>query len=186
MNVQLTVVEILERSSRCGTINTMTEPTRWLTEDEQESWRSFLFATQLLMESMDRQLQTEAGMAHSHYGILVNLSEAPDQAMRMTELATRLRFSQSRLTHAVTRLEGDGWVERAQCPTDRRGQIAVLTETGRQALVAVAPGHVAEVRKRVFDRLTAEQSAQLGEICQTILAGFEASCSPEGTRELSP
>ncbi len=154
----------------------MREPTRWLTDDEQATWQGYLLSTRLLYEAMDRQLQSEAGMAHSHYAILVTLADAPDRSMRMTELATRLQFSQSRLTHAVARLERDGWVERMQCATDRRGQFAVLTEAGQRTLEAVAPGHVEEVRRRVFDQLSPEQVRALGEICSRLLAGYEDAC----------
>jgi DNA-binding MarR family transcriptional regulator len=90
--------------------------------------------------------------------------------LRMTEIADRLRFSKSRLTHAIGRLEERGWVQRAACPTDRRGTYAVLTEAGEQALAAAAPVHVAGVRRHLFDRLTSEQVEQLWAIGEAIAA----------------
>src|SRR5688572_9091369 len=143
---------------------------RWLDDDEGRAWRAFLLGTQLLMDQLDRELLQEAGIPHAYYAIMVALSEQPHRALRMTEVADRLRFSKSRLTHAIGRLEERGWVLRAACPTDRRGAFAVLTEAGQQALSAAAPAHVDGVRRHLFDRLSAEQVEQLRTIGEAISA----------------
>jgi DNA-binding MarR family transcriptional regulator len=142
--------------------------TRWLDPDEQRTWRAFFGATHLFFERLDRELQHDAGMPHAYYEILVRLSEATDRALRMSELAHATRSSRSRLSHAVARLEERGWVSRRDCATDRRGQVAALTDAGHTALVAAAPGHVAGVRRHLFDRLTPEQIGQLREISERI------------------
>lgn len=148
----------------------MTAP-RWLNVDEQRAWRAFLEATNLLGDALDRQLQQCAGMPHGYYEILVRLSEAEGRALRMSELAESTRSSRSRLSHAVARLEERGWVERVDCPTDRRGQVAHLTASGFAALAAAAPGHVAAVREHVIDRLSPSQLRALEQISQHILGG---------------
>ncbi|GAA3122364.1 MULTISPECIES: MarR family winged helix-turn-helix transcriptional regulator [Nonomuraea] len=148
--------------------------TRWLDEDEQRAWRNFLAATQLVNEALDRQLQRDAGMPHAYYVILVALSEAPGRAMRMSELAARAQSSQSRLSHAVRRLEERGWVRREPCPSDRRSSFAVLTDEGYAVLAAAAPGHVEEVRRSLFDALTPEQVRRLDEICATVRNTLES------------
>src|SRR2546423_11139546 len=104
--------------------------TRWLDDDEQHAWRAFLSTAQLLMDQLDRELQRDAGMPHAYYEILVVLSEAPQRTLRMSELAARTLSSRSRLSHAVAKLEQHGWVTRRDCPTDRRGQLAELTDAG--------------------------------------------------------
>ncbi len=144
--------------------------TRWLDADEQRAWRVFVAATELLADALDRQLQSEAGMTHAAYVVLVILSEAPDRAMRMSELARATNSSQSRLSHVVARHEERGWVRRERCPTDRRGQIAVLTDAGFDVLAAAAPGHVDTVRRLVFDGLSPIQVEQLGAISEAFLA----------------
>ncbi|GAB1512786.1 MarR family winged helix-turn-helix transcriptional regulator [Actinophytocola sp. KF-1] len=145
---------------------------RWLSEREQDIWRSFLSATLGLTDALARQLQRDAGMPHAYYEILVALSEAPDRTMRMSELAGVRNSSRSRLSHAVARLEEAGWVRRRDCPTDKRGSFAMLTDEGYAALEAAAPGHVTEVRARLFDQLTPEQVEQLGEISRAIQRGL--------------
>ncbi|SHL95416.1 MarR family winged helix-turn-helix transcriptional regulator [Actinacidiphila paucisporea] len=149
----------------------------WLTEEEQTTWRAFLHATTLLEDHLDRQLQRDAGMPHMYYALLSTLSEAPGRKMRMTELAEQAKITRSRLSHAVSRLEGNGWVRRENCPTDRRGQVCVLTDAGHTELVRIAPGHVAAVRAAIFDRLTAEQSRRLGEISRLVAEGLH---QPDG------
>lgn len=142
--------------------------TRWLDEDEQRTWRAFLGAIRLLAAELDRELQRDASMPHTYYEILVALSEAPGRTLRMNELAALSQSSRSRLSHAVSRLEEAGWVERRACPTDKRGALAVLTDAGFAALAAAAPGHVEAVRCSLFDALTPEQVAQLGEISAAV------------------
>ena len=149
---------------------------RWLTEDEQRSWLAYRHAHMLLEDHLDRQLQRDAGMPHVYYGLLVKLSWAPRHRMRMTELAEAAKITRSRLSHAVARMEKDGWVRREDCPDDKRGQNAVLTDKGLKVLEETAPGHVSAVRTAVFDRLTPEQVEQFGTICQIIADGLQ----PEG------
>jgi DNA-binding MarR family transcriptional regulator len=142
---------------------------RWLSSEEQRTWRAFLGTFQLLQEALDRQLQRDAGMPHAYYTLLAMLSEAPHRALRMTDLARRANASQSRLSHSVARLEERGWVRREQCSTDRRGQVAVLTDEGYEVLAAAAPGHVRAVRENLFEQLSPEQINQLREICDAAL-----------------
>jgi DNA-binding MarR family transcriptional regulator len=142
----------------------------WLTAEEQRAWRAYVESNKVLFDALDRQLQRDAGMPHAYYEILVALSEAPERAMRMSELADRTLSSRSRLSHAVARLEERDWVIREECPTDRRGQIARLTDRGFQTLADAAPGHVAAVRENLIELLSAEQLAELTAIGTAIVA----------------
>ena len=142
--------------------------TRWLSQEEQQTWRSFLGACLAFFTALDAQLQRDAGMPHAYYEILVRLSETPDRAMRMSQLAEAAAASKSRASHAVARLEERGWVRRVDCPTDRRGQIAQLTDAGYAALAAAAAGHVEQVRRSLFDLLADEQVKQLREISEAM------------------
>lgn len=112
------------------TVSKPAQPVPWLSDDEQRAWRAFVLATQLLLDQLDHELQRDAGMSHAYYGILVVLSEQPGRFVRMTDLARLLRYSKTRLSEAVARLEARGWVRREPCPTDRRSTYAVLTDEG--------------------------------------------------------
>ncbi len=144
--------------------------TRWLTADEQRAWRAYLESTKVLFDALDRQLQRDADMPHAYFEILVRLSEAEGRSLRMSELADLTLSSRSRLSHAVARLEERGWVERGNVATDRRGQLARLTDAGFAVLTHAAPGHVETVRGYVIDVLTTDQLRQLTTIGEAIVA----------------
>ncbi|MFF7816480.1 MarR family winged helix-turn-helix transcriptional regulator [Streptomyces roseolus] len=146
---------------------------RWLSDGEQRVWRSYLHATTLLEDHLDRQLQRDAGMPHVYYGLLVQLAQAPRRRLRMTELARSAKITRSRLSHAIARLEKSGWVRRENCPSDKRGQFALLTDEGVDVLRRTAPGHVEAVRQAMFDRLSPEQVEQLGTIMRVMAEGLE-------------
>ncbi|SEL21238.1 MarR family winged helix-turn-helix transcriptional regulator [Nonomuraea pusilla] len=127
---------------------------RWLDETEMAAWRAFLSTSHLLERRIEEQLKAAAGLTHPQYEILVRLADAPGRSMRMTELARGVVVSKSALTYQITQLEKAGLVERATCPSDERGVLAVLTDAGRRCLERVAPGHLEVVRAYLIDRLS--------------------------------
>lgn len=147
----------------------MTTQPRWLTPEQQRVWRSFLALRMLLSDQLARELAEQANLTASDYQVLVELSEAPGWQVRMSDLAERTLLSKSRLSHQITRMEAAGLVTRADCPTDRRGAFAVLTQQGWETIVAAAPGHVEGVRDHLFDLLTPEETQTLGRIADKVV-----------------
>ena len=143
---------------------------RWLDAEEMAAWLPLMRVLHLLPQQLDRQLREQAGINHHYYMIMVALSAQPDRSLTLSTLAREVSMTPSRLTHAVTSLEGRGWVERRPCATDRRVQFAWLTDEGLHALEHCAPSHVAEVRRTVFDALDREDLAQLSRITRKIAA----------------
>lgn len=143
---------------------------RWLDDDEQRAWRALLAVLLRLPVALERQLQADAGLTHFEYFVLALLGEADERTLRLSHLAAQADASLSRLSHVVTRLEERGLVRRVPCPEERRATNAVLTADGWALVVATAPGHVAEVRRRVFDALSPREVAQLERICTRIIA----------------
>lgn len=150
----------------------MADP-RWLDKDEMRAWRAFVMTNVRLFERLDREMKAEHGLTHDDYGILVNLSEAPDQRMRMTELADRVLESKSRLSHHVGRLQAEGLVQRETCPNDLRGLFAVLTPAGRRALRKAAPDHVRSVRAHFIDLLDPSQLRTIADALSTVADHLE-------------
>ena len=142
---------------------------RWLDEEQQRTWRTWLAVSELVPRALDAQLQRDAGLSHAAYVVLAMLSEAPGRSRRMSDLARRANQSQSRLSHTVARLEDRGWVRRERSTDDGRGNLAVLTDAGWDVVRTVAPGHVDAVREAMFAPLTAEQTRVLGDAMQAIL-----------------
>jgi DNA-binding MarR family transcriptional regulator len=142
--------------------------TRWLNDTEMTAWRSLIRATTGVMATLDNELQAAHGLTLGEYEVLVWLSEAPEQALRMTDLASRLHLSPSGITRRIDGLVKRKFVERQQCPSDRRGSYAVLTKEGLRVLEAAAPTHVQGVRTHFVDRLDDQQLANLTSALSTI------------------
>jgi len=128
---------------------------------------------ELLPGALDTQLHRDAGVSHFEYMVLAMLSEAPDHTLRMTTLATQTNATLPRLSHVVTRLVNQGFVERIPCPQDKRATNAHLTDAGWQHIQASAPGHVAAVRELVIDSLSSAQLEQLRDISASIMARLD-------------
>lgn len=129
---------------------------QWLDCDEQQLWRLYLEVSQRLWARLGRELAAETGISLAEYDVLVKLSEAPEQTLRMSDLAARTTQSRSRLTHTVSRMEKVGHVVRAPCADDGRGVQASLTDAGAAALAAAAPSHVQSVRDHFIDHFDAD------------------------------
>jgi DNA-binding MarR family transcriptional regulator len=145
----------------------------WLSDDEQRAWRAYLRLNGQLAARLNRQLQTDSQLSLADYDVLVQLTDNPTARVRVTELARALQWEQSRLSHQVARMQKRGLVAREECRDDRRGAFVVLTDDGRRAIEAAAPGHVATVRRHVFDRLTADQVAALAAISEEVLRSLD-------------
>jgi DNA-binding MarR family transcriptional regulator len=141
---------------------------RWLNPDEQQAWRATVHLSQLLFRQLDRDLNAQ-GLSQHDYEILVELSEAPDRRLRMTELADATSQSRSRLSHQISRMESRGLVRRDECEGDKRGTFAVLTDAGMAAIERVAPDHVDNVRRHFIDRLSPRQLAEITDAFDPIV-----------------
>ena len=136
---------------------------RWLTPREMRAWRSYIIASRRMLEALDSDLAGyELSMAD--YEVLAQLSDAPDRRLRMSELAEISMVSKSRLSHRMKVMEKAGWVRREECPQDRRGFFAVMTDKGFKAIEKAAPTHVESVRNRFLDHLTVKDQEDLSKI----------------------
>jgi DNA-binding MarR family transcriptional regulator len=146
---------------------------QWLRPAEQRAWRAYLRTGTLLTARLNRQLQADSGLSLPEYEVLVQLSEAPDGKLRPFQLGLVLNWEQSRLSHLLSRMARRGFVARQDCPGDRRGAEVVLTGPGRAAIESAAPGHVAAVRRLVFDQMDSAQAEAFGQALEAILAALE-------------
>jgi DNA-binding MarR family transcriptional regulator len=142
---------------------------RWLDEDEAAAWRGYMRLRTLLHARIVRDLARESGLSGPDYDVLSNLSDAPERRARLGDLAARMAWSRSRLSHHISRMAQRGLVTRQECPSDGRGAFVALTDAGFSALEAAAPGHVASVRRHFIDRLSSQQLDALTEITRTVL-----------------
>jgi len=149
--------------------------TRWLSDREMHAWIGYRRMRLLLDLALQRDLANQSGLSEADYDVLSNLSEARDRRMRLTDLARHMRWSTSRLSHQITRMQERGLVDREVCADDARGSMLVLTSAGLAAIRKAAPGHVASVRKHFIDLLTPEEIDALGELTHRVVARLQES-----------
>lgn len=141
----------------------------WLTDEQQQAWRQWVEANMRLTAAIARQLHLDSGLSLPDFEVLVMLTDTPDARVRVSDLAARLQWERSRLSHHLKRMEGRGLIRREGCESDGRGAFVVLTSGGRAAIEEAAPGHAGLVRRLVFSRLTAEELSAFTAVTRKVL-----------------
>lgn len=152
----------------------MTEPVRWLTEQEQLAWRSFIRLQDRLRGRLARRMQTESGVSTADFAVLVQLTDVPDGRRRVLDLARVLEWEKSRMSHHVARMEKRGLVARFECPEDGRGSVVVVTGAGRAMVEEAAPRHVEAVRDLFLDHVTPAELRVFAEVAERIVGRIDA------------
>lgn len=151
-----------------------------LTDRELRAWRGLLRAHAALTKALGADLEREHGLPLTSYEVLMNLHDAPGRRMRMSELACCVILSRSGLTRLVDRLAREGLLEREACDDDARGAFAVLTDEGCARVEAARRTHLAGVRSRFLQRLSADEQEALGAVWERVVAAEgEACCAPD-------
>ncbi|GAA2840084.1 MarR family winged helix-turn-helix transcriptional regulator [Crossiella cryophila] len=153
--------------------------TRWLDDSQQQAWRAFIRVHAELTVRIARQLQADSDLSLAEFEVLVNLSELPEPRIRVLELAKQLNWEKSRVSHQLGRMQKRGLITRAGCEEDRRGSFIELTDQGRAAIEGAAPGHVAVVRRLMFDALAPDQVRALTALCDQVLTNIETANCPK-------
>lgn len=159
---------------------------RWLDDDEQRAWRALAGVVLRLPTALDAQLTRDGGLTHFSYFVLAMLSEAPDRTLAMSELARLSNSSQSRLSHAVSRLERAGWASRRPHPDNGRTTLATLSDEGLAVVRRAAPAHAQEVIRLVMGDLDPDQVRVLGQACEKVLARLDGESGDRAGLDLSP
>ncbi|MEU3274016.1 MarR family transcriptional regulator [Saccharomonospora sp. NPDC006951] len=147
----------------------VSDDVRWLSDTEMVAWRSYIVSTFMLRQRLHRELAERHDVSLIDYEVLVCLSSTKDGRMRMTELASMLGSTKSRLSHQVGRMEVAGYLRRVKDPEDRRGVTAELTEAGAELLRTAAPTHVEGVRAHLIDLMTTEEQLTMGRAFSRVL-----------------
>jgi DNA-binding MarR family transcriptional regulator len=147
--------------------------TTWLSASEMRAWRNFIESISMLTAALEYDL-APFGLTTGDYEVLVRLSEAESERLRMCDLAIALQLSPSGLTRRLDGLVSSGLVERVASPSDRRVMFAALTPAGRHKLAEAAPDHVASVRKHFFKGLSREQVRNVGDVFETVRSNVSA------------
>ncbi|WP_216214546.1 MarR family winged helix-turn-helix transcriptional regulator [Amycolatopsis aidingensis] len=144
--------------------------TEWLDAEQQRDWRAFIEGSIRFIDLLDRNLQEQHGLTLAEYELLVRLSEADGQSMRMAELAAVAYYSRSRLSHRIAGLEKRGLVRREPTADDRRGVLALLTEDGYRTLRRAAPDNLRTVREHFVDVIEPGDLRAVGRALRAVIS----------------
>ena len=144
------------------------------------AWAGLLRSHASLTRELDADLEAAHGLPLTSFEVLMNVADAEGERLRMSDLADRVLLSRSGLTRLVDRLESDGLIERATCPSDARGSFAVLTAAGRERLCAARATHLAGVRSRFIARLSDEEQDALGAVWDRLVGAKPDACGSLG------
>jgi DNA-binding MarR family transcriptional regulator len=154
-----------------------------VSKDEWDVWRTFFQMRRQLDLALERQLQRDADISAPEYEILLALFEAPGKQLRARELAARLGWEKSRLSHQVTRMERRGLVGRSECDTDARGTWIEITPDGRRAVLGAMRDHATTIRRYFFDVLTEDEQAVLRDVSSRVLDAIDPPSCDETAEE---
>jgi DNA-binding MarR family transcriptional regulator len=143
------------------------------------AWRTFLEAHARVTDALAAELEDETGLPLSWYDVLVQLTEAPDQKLRMQELARAVLLSKSGLTRLVDRMVAEGLVAREPCLDDRRGTFVCLLPAGTARLDGASPVHMRGISQHFTSHLTEADARQLRDLLARVL---EAEREPVAAR----
>jgi DNA-binding MarR family transcriptional regulator len=150
---------------------------RWLNDAEFRAWIGYRRMRGRLDLRIARDLARDAGLSEPDYDVLANLSETEGYRWRLSDLAARMLWSKSRLSHHITRMQARGLVVKEECADDGRGAVVALTDKGLRTIEEAAPAHVASVRRHFVDLLSDAEIAVLGDITERVLARLAAESS---------
>lgn len=157
----------------------MQTDTRWLTDSEQRAWRGLIAMWTQLNAELARQMSAGSELSMSDFAVLVALTDTCGGRVRAYELAQTLQWEKSRLSHQLTRMAKRGLIERDECLSDARGQFVAVTDSGRRAIEAAAPPHVAAVRRLFFDGLDAGDLEVLTKVAEATLRRLGEPAPPD-------
>lgn len=143
------------------------------TTAELSIWRDFIEATEALRSRVASRLQVESSLSPGDYAVLLALTEAQDQQLRSSELATHIGWERSRLSHHLGRMERRGLIRRQECATEPRGAEVHLTPAGVEAFRAATVPHLRAIRELFIDALTPDQLRAAGEIAAALRAHLD-------------
>jgi DNA-binding MarR family transcriptional regulator len=136
----------------------------WVDERGMSAWRSLLQAHERVTRVLEAELDAAHRLPLASYDVLVQLSEAPNRELRMSELAQAVLLSRSGLTRLVDRMEREGLVTRRPSPADARGTLATLTPAGYERLRAASGTHLKGVGRHVLSHFSRAEQEQLAEL----------------------
>lgn len=157
-----------------------------ISRPELAAWRRFLRAHAHASRKLEADLLAAHALPLTSYDVLVQLIEAPDRRLRMTELADRVLLSRSGLTRMVDRMVREGLVSREACTSDARGLFAVLTDAGYARLREASGTHLRGVKAYVTGHWDEETVRRVDDAMALVVDGPGANSDGGTMLDLTP
>lgn len=138
-----------------------------------DAWGCLLRLQSRVVARIEEDLKEEGEISLTWYDVLLSLENAPENRLRMSEIADRIVLSRSALTRSVDKLEAEGYLRRERCSHDERGAYAVLTKKGQGALAEARPVYWAGIKKYFASKLTDADISNLERILEKIRPRFQ-------------
>ena len=127
-----------------------------------EVWRAFVHAYAGVVRRLESQLRSDAGLTISQYLVLRLLHSAPEQHLRMAQIAQEMRYSSGAATRLIDPLVKSGYLQREASSEDRRSISIVLTDAGNALYLSARPRHVEAIQREFLARLQPDEKAAVG------------------------
>ena len=154
--------------------STMSRARRSPTAAELSAWRGFVETSERIRSVIGSRLQTDSGLSTGDYAVLLSLTESPDNRVRSSDLAAKVGWERSRLSHHLGRMEQRGLIRREECLTDNRGAEACLTPAGADAFRRASAPHLHAVQELFVSALSPEQLLAVSEISEALSTHLES------------
>lgn len=132
-------------------------------------WKTYLHSHVAIMRALEREIQSAHQLSLAEYDVLLNLNNAPEQKLRLGELAQAILFSTGGLSRLLDRMERERLVARERTPDDRRGVCARLTDTGRARLRAASVTHLRGIQTHFAAALADDEIAPVSDFFERLL-----------------
>ncbi|MGP9694416.1 MarR family winged helix-turn-helix transcriptional regulator [Brachybacterium sp. AOP25-B2-12] len=143
------------------------------TPRELAAWRAHLETFEQARARIEAALHRDSGLSSGDYTVMLALGEAPEHAMRSSDLAAHIGWERSRLSGQLGRMERRGLIRREACAEDARGSRTVLTAAGARAFRDATVPHLRAIRAVFVDAFTPAELTRIHEDADTLRAHLD-------------
>jgi MarR family transcriptional regulator, 2-MHQ and catechol-resistance regulon repressor len=139
-----------------------------LDDDRIRTFGLLLEAHSRLTRILDAELVASDGISLQTFEVLLRVARSENGRMTMSELASGAALTTGGVTRLADRLERDGLVRRAACPTDRRVVHLMLTPAGESTLSHAVVNHLASLDRHMASRVDPDDLPALERALDTL------------------
>lgn len=133
------------------------------------AWARLIRARQAVVTAVERDLKAAGYPPLEWYDVLLELSRAPEGALRPFELEGKLLLAQYNLSRLLERMNQAGYVEKFRCERDGRGLLLRVTDAGRAMRERMWPAYAAAIERRLGSRLEVGEAEMIGKVLSRLL-----------------